>query len=66
MKAKVIQVQTITFKDGNVSHKVCAVLENGDISIFYSREECKVGDFFQLGIGTDSNNKLIVTKALIK
>lgn len=65
MKAKVISMEVVTFKDGNKSNKICAVSEKGHVGIFYSVADCKIGDEFNLEIGTDNNNKFIVRKELI-
>ena len=65
MKAKVVNVENITFTNGTKSHKVFAITEDHVMGCFYTTVECKVGDLFELSIITDNKQQFSVKKTLL-
>lgn len=65
MKCKVVNVERVQFSNGTISHKVFAIAENNCMGCFYTTQECKVGDLFELSLSTDNKQAFSVRKSYL-
>lgn len=65
MKAKVLNVEKVQFKDGNYSFRVFALTEEGKVGNFFTSQETSVNDVFELSISVDNSCKFVVRKEKI-